>query len=57
MCVCGTGLLFEMNNKIEKKEVLNYEQSLTYTIIFLLELFTLKNLLLRPSKQLKNISH
>ena len=39
-CVSGTGLLFEMNNKIEQKGY----QSLTRTIIFLGKFFTLKRL-------------
>ena len=48
MCICGTGLLFEMNNKMEER-ISNYDQILTRTIILVNYLYQK----LTSSKQLK----
>lgn len=48
MCICGTGVLFEMDNKMEER-ILNYDQILTGTIILVNYLYQK----LTSSKQLK----
>ena len=48
MCICGTVVLFEMNNKMEER-ILNYDQILTGTIILVNYLYQK----LTSSKQLK----